>query len=219
MQPPSALEQLLTTLESYNLAIWPMQVLAYLVGLVAIYSALKTTSYSNSVASGILSFLWIWTGIVFCIFYWGPIYPLGYPFGAFFIVQGLLFLTMAIRPRISFRIELNTHSIIGVLFVVYAMFGYPIVGHFLGHIYPRALPFGLAPCPTAVFTVGLLMMTDKRVPRYILAIPTFWTLSGIVPVSMGVLEDIGLVAAGLICTPMILLRDRASFGTSPSPQH
>lgn len=51
------LEQLLSTFESYNLAIWPMQVLAYLLGITALFFAIKRTQYSSRIVVGILSFL------------------------------------------------------------------------------------------------------------------------------------------------------------------
>jgi len=92
------------------------------------------------------------------------------------------------------------------------MVGYPVVGYILGHIYPRALPFGLAPCPTTVFTFGLFMLTDKKIPKPFLVIPLLLSISAIVPVSIGILEDIGLIIAGLVGTPMLLLRDRKSQG-------
>ncbi len=206
------LDKLMSAFEAYNHAIWPVQVLAYLLGLIALYSASKTTRVSNNVTSGILSFFWLWTGIAFCIIYWGPIYPAAYIFGVLFIAQGMLFFAGAFRPKLSFHTGSNLHSIIGLLFIAYAMIGYPVMGHFLGHTYPRSLPFGLVPCPTAVLTFGLFMLTDKKVPKHILVIPAFWALCAFVPVFSGILEDAGLVIAGLVCTPMILLRDRRSQG-------
>jgi hypothetical protein len=87
------------------------------------------------------------------------------------------------------------------------MFGYPVVGHFVGHDYPRTLPFGLVPCPTTVFTFGLFLLSDKKVPIYLLIIPILFTIGAVVPVSRGIPEDIGLIIAGVIGTVMILFRD------------
>ena len=46
------LDQTLSVFGAYNSAIWPMQVFAYLAGLVALYSATKQTRFSNNIASG-----------------------------------------------------------------------------------------------------------------------------------------------------------------------
>jgi hypothetical protein len=200
------LDQLLSVFAAYNLAIWPMQVFAYLAGLVALYSATKQTRFSNNFASGILSFFWMWTGAVFCVLFWAPAYPAAYAFGVLFVTQSVLFLLNAIKPTLSFRSQRNTFALIGWCFIVYAMAGYPLAGYFLGHVYPRSLPFGLVPCPTAVFTFGLLMLTNKNVPRYILVIPALWSVSAIVPVVSGIYEDAGLILAGLVCVPLLWRR-------------
>jgi hypothetical protein len=70
-------EQILAAFESYNLDTWPMQAIAYLLGIVAVFFAVKRTRGSGRITSAILSFLWLWTGIVFCIFYFGSVFPLG----------------------------------------------------------------------------------------------------------------------------------------------
>ena len=201
------LDQTMSVFGAYNIAIWPMQVFAYLAGLVALYSASKQTRFSNNIAAGILSFFWMWTGLVFCIFFWAPTYPIAYAFGVLFIAQGLVFLLSAIKPRISFGAQRNQFTVVGAIFVAYAMVVYPLLGSFLGHVYPRSLPFGLVPCPTSVFTIGLLMMTDKKVPRHVLVIPAIWSICAVVPVVSGIYEDAGLILAGVICIPMLLRRD------------
>ncbi len=201
------LDQTMSVFGAYNLAIWPMQVFAYLAGLVALYSASKQTSFSNNIASGILSFFWMWTGLVFCIFFWAPTYPAAYAFGALFIAQGVVFLLQSFKPSLSFRARRNQFTLTGSLFIAYAMVGYPLLGYFLGHVYPRSLPFGLVPCPTAVFTMGLLMLTDKNVPRNVLVIPVIWSICAVVPVVSGIYEDAGLILAGAICIPMLLRRN------------
>jgi len=200
-------EQLLATFEAYNLDIWPMQVVAYLLGIVAVFFAVKRTQSSGKITSAILSFLWLWTGIVFCVFYLGPLFAPGYGMGVLMIIQGVLFFASVLRPRVSFHFEPNLYSIIGILFIAYAMIGYPLVGHSVGHDYPRVLSFGLVPCPTTVFTFGLFMMSDTKVPRSFLVIPLLFAVVAVAPISRGVVEDIGLIVTGVVGTVMILFRD------------
>ena len=88
------------------------------------------------------------------------------------------------------------------------MAGYPILGYFLNHIYPYSFPFGLVPCPVNIFTIGLLMWTSTSVPKYLLVIPFLWSLAGVVPISVGIYEDIGMLAAGIIGIYIILKRDK-----------
>jgi hypothetical protein len=203
-----SLAALLSTFEKYNLAIWPMQVLAYVLGLVALFFAIRPSKYSSRIIAGVLCFLWLWTGVVFFPLYFGPVYTPAYAFGLLFILQGLLFLASVLKPRLSFAFQGDVYSIVGILFVAYAMVGYPGFGYFLGHIYPQTPPFGLTPCPGIIFTFGLYLLTDKKVPRLFLVIPLLWGLGGVLPVSVGILEDLGLITAGVLGTAMILYRDR-----------
>ena len=47
MSLPFTLEQLLQVFEDYNLAIWPMQVAALILGLTAVYLAIRPSKNSN----------------------------------------------------------------------------------------------------------------------------------------------------------------------------
>ena len=89
------------------------------------------------------------------------------------------------------------------------MVGYPAIEYILGRGYPRLLLTGLAPCPTAIFTLGMLLWSAGTLPKSVLVIPCLYALSGIVPISFGIVEDIGLVIAGLVTAFMILRSDRS----------
>jgi len=204
------LEQLLDTFERYNLDIWPMQIIAYLLGIIAVFFVINRTGYSSRIVMGIITFMWLWAAIGFYLLYFGPVYKIAYIFGAFSVIQAVLFLAGVFKPKISFGFRRNLFSITGLVFIAYAMIGYPVIGYFVGHLYPQSPAFGLAPCPVTVFTFGLLLMTDKKVPKLYLIIPLLWALGGFMPVSVGIIEDIGLIVAGVLGTAMILYRDRKS---------
>lgn len=84
------------------------------------------------------------------------------------------------------------------ILLVYALVLYPLVGRVLGHTYPETPTFGL-PCPLTIFTFGMLLLTDRRVPRWVLAIPTAWALIGSTAVfAFGIYQDLGLLASAVI---------------------
>jgi hypothetical protein len=205
---PFTLEQLLGVFGKYNTAIWPMQVVAYLLGVAALFLAVKRTRYSAGIIGAILCFFWLWAGIGFCLLYFTQIYNLAYVLGVLSIIQAILFLAGVLKGRLSFRFQPNLYSIVGAAFVVYALAAYPIIGHAAGHGYPQWPPFGLVPCPTTVFTFGLLLWTDKRVPKHLLLIPLIDGIGGVGPASLGLVEDVGLVIAAVVGTVMIVQRDR-----------
>jgi hypothetical protein len=94
---------------------------------------------------------------------------------------------------------------------------YPIIGGLLGHGYPRSPSFGVAPCPTTIFTFGLLLWTSVRVPIYVLAIPLLWSLIGFsAALWLGIREDIGLPIAGVLSTALLVWRDGVSLGRRAS---
>jgi hypothetical protein len=200
-------EQLLEVFAAYNPQIWPMQFVAYLLGLAAVYLALRKTPLSERGIPAILAFFWLWVAQLF----WLPSVLQGFTPGGFFVaiflIQGLLFLIFAIRPRLHFRYQASLQTWIGLGVLFYAMVGYPVVGALLGHTYPRMSPFGLTPCPLVTFTFGLLLLTERKVPKVLLILPFFYALSGFVWISIGMWEDIGMILSGLVATGWILYRD------------
>jgi hypothetical protein len=210
MKIPFTIEQLFRVFETYNTAIWPSQVAAYVLGIVAIGLALRESRLSGKIISGILAFFWIWIGVFYYIIYFSVINPIAPMFGIFFVLQGVLFLLIGtIQGRLPFRLSGKTLPILGACFVLYAMVIYPLLGFGFGHSYPRAGMFGIAPCPTCIFTFGILLWAIKPVPAYLLILPLLWSFFGIIAaVNWRVHEDYGLVVAGVLGTILILSRNR-----------
>ena len=128
MNTPFTLEQFQMVLEQYNLAIWPFQWVAYLLGIAVVVFSFKKTGYSNKIILGILSFLWLWNGIVFSFLFWAPTYPPAYVAGALFVVQGIFFAFVLFKQHMTFAARRDLYTIVGMIFIVYAMTGYPIFG-------------------------------------------------------------------------------------------
>jgi hypothetical protein len=200
------LEEFLAVLSRYNKDIWPLQIVAFVLGIFALFLLVRKNKYSDRIILAILAFFWLWNGIVFCPFYWAPIYKYAYLFGAFCSIQGILFLVGVFRPNISFGHLNSLNTAVAIILIVYAMAGYQIFGYFLGHIYPKFFPVGLVPCPTAVFTFGLLLLTNKRVPRYYIIVPAIVAAGGIMAACNGIYEDIGLIISGLTGSYLLLRR-------------
>ncbi len=211
MKIPFTIAQFLDVFEKYNLSIWPMQIVLNLFGIAAIVLAVKKASYSDRVIAIILALLWLWSGVVYHLVYFTTINKAAYGFAVVYILQGMMFVVFGVlKPNLSFKYRPNAYGIMGSLLILYAMLIYPALGYFLGHMYPKAPTFGV-PCPTTIFTFGLLLWTGKDVPKSILIIPLIWSVIRFsAALSLGIREDIGLLIAGLIATPMILFRDRSN---------
>jgi hypothetical protein len=202
-----SIEGFLPILEKYNLAIWPLQIVAYILVASALFFAFRATRYSSKFVLAILAFFWLFTGIVFSFLYWAPSHIFGYIFGICCVLQGLLFLYDLIRSDLIIKPRDKICTLIGIIFILYAAVGYQIFGYFLGHIYPRFFSVGLVPCPTTIFTFGIFMIISRRIPKIFLVIPFVISIGGILAVYHGIYEDIGLVIAGVLGTILILRRE------------
>jgi hypothetical protein len=206
---PFTVDQFLNVFERYNIAVWPAQLFLYALGILAICLALQRKADFSKSISFILSLFWIWMGLAYHLSFFSVINRAALIFAAFFLLQGMLFFIAGVWERqLRFRFTLNLYGIVGSAFLVYALIVYPVLGYWLGHRYPVAPTFGL-PCPTTIFTFGMLLWTDRRVPVYVLPVPQLWSLIGFwAAISLGITEDFGLIAAGLIGSLVIVLRDR-----------
>ena len=212
MNIPFTIEQFMDVMVNYNLAVWPFQVVLNLLAVVAVIFSFKKFSYSDKINSAILAFLWIWIGVAYHLSFFTSINPAAYFFGVLFIIQGFVFIYSGIfKSQLSFNFTTNSYSVVGAIFILYALLIYPIFGYYLGHIYPESPTFGL-PCPTTIFTFGLLLFTDKKFQKYILIIPFVWSLIGFsAAVNLRVIEDFGLFFAGVIGFILILFRDKKLY--------
>lgn len=210
MSLPFTVEQFFEVFANYNAAIWPAQPVAYVLAFVALALSLRPSRSAGRVVSTILAVFWIWMGSVYHILYFSPINPAAIVFGAFFIVQGLLFLIVGtIQGKLSFALTARPAAIVGAVLIFYAMVGYPLLGAALGHHYPAAPTFGVAPCPTTIFTLGLLLWSAAAVPRYLLVIPFLWAIAGTsAAIQLGVLQDYGLAIAAIAGVLLITRADR-----------
>jgi hypothetical protein len=209
MNIPFTVEQFLGVFEAYNLATWPMPVVAYLLGIAAIWLAFRPIRHSDRLISGILAFLWLWTGVVYHGLFFREINPAAIGFALLFVLQaGLLTYVGVVRPRLHFGLQSSVYDVVGGLFVLYAMVLYPMIGTALGHGYPRGPVFGLTPCPLTIFTFGLLLWTVARVPKIVVIVPLLWSVIGVfAALQFGIREDVGLLIAGLLGTALLVWRD------------
>ena len=121
----------LSVLENYNLSIWPLQIFAYLLIIIALFFSFKSTNYSAKIVLSILSFFWLFNAIVFSLIFWSPSHIFGYIFGLFCFLQGILFIDSIRKSDIVLGYASKITTIIGVLFVLYATIGYQIFGYYL----------------------------------------------------------------------------------------
>jgi hypothetical protein len=209
MNLPFTTEQFLSVFGQYNQAVWPVQIVLSLLGLASILLAVRKIGLSDRLITMTLSFFWLWIGLAYHLAFFTAINPAAYAFAVLTAIQGIVFLIFGVfNPGLSFHFRPNVYGLIGALMILYAMIIYPVLGYKLGHIFPESPTFGL-PCPTTIFTFGLLLWTQSKVPRSVLVIPFLWSLIGFsAALTLGILEDTGLLVAGIVGVVLIIVRDK-----------
>ncbi|WP_063692729.1 DUF6064 family protein [Bradyrhizobium stylosanthis] len=210
---PFSPEQFLSVFVNYNTAIWPVQVVAYLLGGLAISLLFWKVSHADRVIAGVLAAMWLWTGFAYHGIFFSPINKAAYLFGTLFILQGAcLMYSGTYQNRLCFGLEFATPAWIGVALVIYAAIIYPLIGMATGHQYPETPMFGVTPCPVTIFTFGLLLLTVRPVPRWLLVVPFVWSLiGGSAAILLKVPQDWLLLVSGCIAVPVIIFRDRRAM--------
>ena len=211
MQLPFTIDQFLDVFRRYNLAVWPAQWVLVVMGLAAVVLALSERQRASQWVSVTLAAVWFWMAVVYHLAFFASINPAAMAFAVAFAVQGALFVWVALRaPAVTFRPRSNIAAVIGAVLIVYAIVVYPVVGYALGHRYPAAPTFGV-PCPTTIFTLGLVVWAGRSLPRRLLVVPLAWSVVATsAAVSLGMTEDFGLLAAAMATALMAGVRRSTS---------
>lgn len=209
MNFPFSTEQFLEVFKSYNENIFPLQIIFYLGAFFILYQLFKKQKNSDKIITSVLSFFWLWIGIVYHITYFSTINKAAYLFGSLFVLQGIIFFIFGfISNRLIFRYKKNIYNYTGALFILYALIIYPVLGYFLGREYPYSITLGL-PCPTTIFTFGILLFTENKISFTVLIIPLLWSIIGFgAALNFSVYEDFGLLISGLIGFALLAVQNR-----------
>ena len=211
MSLPFSAAEFLAVFARYNHAVWPAQAVLVALAVLALFLAARPAPGADRIVAGVLAFFWGWMGVAYHWTFFAAINPAAYLFGALFVAQAALLLDAGVlRPRLAFRPRADAAGIVGAVLIAYALVGYPLLGSLFGQRYPAAPTFGL-PCPTTIFTFGLLLWADRRMPSWLLAIPVAWSVLGVsAALSLGIAEDWGLPAAAIVTVAALLLRNASA---------
>lgn len=148
----------------YNRAVWPAQILAVALALTALWLCLARRQGRGRVAGLILAAGWFWCGIVFHLRHFASLDFMAPVYGAVFVLQGVLLLWSLGWRQGSLGFYGRTLHWAGLVLAVCALLGLPTASLLTEAGWQSARIVGLAPGPTAVFTLGLLLMSDGRRP-------------------------------------------------------
>jgi hypothetical protein len=143
--------------------------------------------------------------VAYHLAFFARICPPAYGFAALSAVGAAVFIWQGVfRRRLAFRWSGDLKSAAGATLVVFALGVYPVWSAYAGHPYPETPTFGL-PCPTTIFTLGLLCFAVPPTPRSPLVVPLLWCLVGTQAAFLfGVCPDLDLVGAAAVGVGLLL---------------
>lgn len=208
MNLPFGAQEFFEVFGRYNEAVWPAQLILLGIAVWVVISLLRHEHPRLILV--LLMALWLWAGLVYHITFFASVNPAAVVFGVLFVAQALIFVSFARASLVPVDRASPAARLAGRALVAYAVLGYPLLAHVVGHHYPETPTFG-APCPVTIFTLGVLLWFEWKLPRWTLAIPLVWAVIGtLAAVQLSVPQDYGLAAAGLLTLFVLLARRRWS---------
>ena len=198
MQIPLTSQEFFDIFREYNQGVWPAQWIAASLCVLAAVIAFLGWGLHSKMALGLLSVMSLWIGIAYFWAYYVPHNSAGWIFGGLFVCQGLLLAGYAFRAKGEDWFGPGIRPWVGAILVAYAIVGYPAIGLFFGHSYPAMPVLGIAPCPSTIFLIGMLLAIQPAISKWLFVIPIVWSaLATTAALQLGVWEDLGLTSAGI----------------------
>jgi hypothetical protein len=209
MKLPFTSEQFFHVFENYNQKVFPAQIGILIIGFIALFLLHSRLPRRHRLLGNILGFLWIWMGLIYHLWFFTPINKAAYLFGALFILQGGLFIVHAnLKKNMEFRFTGSGMHYIAYLFIFYGLLLYPFIGFSQQQLADRTISLGL-PCPTTIFTFGLLMLTGRKIPLYLLIIPGLWSVVGLsATINFGIFQDFMLIVVAVTAIIYLISKNR-----------
>jgi len=189
-------------IERHNLAIWPAQLVTLALG-VAIAALLRRPARGRSRAiAGMVALLWAWVGGIFVAGRYATINWTASYFAGLFAAEVLLLGWLGVaKAGLRFGWRRDAAGLLGAVLFTGSVALYPLLAPVLGRGWTQSEVFGIAPDPTVLGTLGLLLMADGT-PRSrwaLLAPPMVWCLvSGTTLWAMGSPEKWILLPAAVV---------------------
>ncbi|MGQ9369209.1 DUF6064 family protein [Azospirillum sp. ST 5-10] len=152
--------------ELHNAAVWPLPLLTLALGLAM---ALRPGRWAALALAALWAFVgWSFFWERYATVNWAASYV-----APAFALEALLLAFVRPDPDRVGRLRRG----VGNGLIALAVLGYPLLAPLLGRPWSGAELFGIAPDPTAVATLGLLLLTPGRVAATACAVPVLWCLA------------------------------------------
>jgi hypothetical protein len=185
--------------ELYNLAIWPAQIVALVLGAMVLALLRSGAAWRGRAVAALLTACWFWVAWAYFLEHFESINWAARYFAAGFAFEGLLLLCTGLANALRVQPRAGLPGVAGSAMLLFALLVQPFVGRMLGRPWTQAEVFGIAPDPTAIATLGILVV-NKRFPWWLLPIPLVWcAISAATLWTMGSPDALVPLAAACLC--------------------
>jgi len=215
MQLPFTNGQFFDLFAAYNETLWPVLLALWIASVVVTILLFSSRRPPDRWISGLLAAHWAWSGLGYHAAFFTRINPAAWIFAILFLVQAALFVWVGIvRRRLSFVPTRKAWTLLAWFFVAYSLL-YPAMNA-VQHLTLSRIPTFGVPCPTTIFTAGLLMLAAPR--SWPLAIvPVIWSLlAGSSAFLLDVRADYALPIAGIALAISSTQRSSETRTTRPN---
>ncbi|HYD71152.1 DUF6064 family protein [Azospirillum sp.] len=160
--------------ELYNAAVWPGQVPALALGGALAALPVLRVSWGGRMAAAILAVCWLWVAWGYLYTRYATINWAAEYMAMAFVGQALLLVAIGV---LGGRLRFGQRPWVGIAFVLFAVAVQPLIGPLAGRTWAQVELFALAPDPTAVATLGVLLAA-QRVRWELFVLPLAWCAVG-----------------------------------------
>jgi Family of unknown function (DUF6064) len=209
--------------ELYNAAVWPGQVLAVAAGLAIAAMLRKPRPWQGRVVAVLLAACWLWIAWAYFLTRFATINWAAPYVAAAFTGEAVLLVLAGTFGRSSLLPDTRRAGCVGVGLYVFALVIQPLSGPLAGRAWSQVEIFGIAPDPTVVATLGLVLRAPVGQRWTLLPIPLAWcAMSGATAWAMGspdawVMPIAGVLALVSASVPRRALPPRRAVARSGTP--
>lgn len=162
--------------ELHNAALWPLQLLTIAAGVVlVVLVAWRPRGHVRWIVF-ILALLWAFIGWSFLWNRYATINWAAAYVAPAFAVEAVLLVAAGSLPNALTFDRRGPAVWAGYLLLTFALVGQPLLAPMQGRAWASSEIFGIAPDPTAILTLGMLLLARGKMLPLLLAVPLLWCL-------------------------------------------
>jgi len=164
--------------ELQNAAVWPAHLAAAAAALLLVAALARPSPALRLAAFASLAAVWGWVGLSFLGDRYASVNWAVDHVVPVFVAQGVLLAVAGFRCAMPGGRPSVTRSAVGLVLMAYALVLHPLVAPLAGRPWQAAELFAIAPDPTAIATIGFVVLSLRGAWAWLLCtIPTLWCLA------------------------------------------